>query len=124
MEKGEWDALDSLLEKLGEECYRRSRANGFWESYDVDSPQATMEVAVKIGLVIGECSELMEAWREGNPWAPCNKTPTLTITNEEIADVIIRMLDLASFLRVNVGDAVRAKLEFNATRPYKHSKRF
>lgn len=41
----------------------------------------------------GELSELWEAHRKGQLHAPCDKTPTLSCLEEEMADIIIRTLD-------------------------------
>lgn len=42
----------------------------------------------------------------------------------EVADIIIRTLDLGGFLGVYLGDAVVAKVEKNKTRPFRHGRRF
>ena len=41
---------------------------------------------------------------------------------EELADVIIRVADLAGFLDVNLGRAVHRKMAVNRSRPRKHGK--
>lgn len=41
---------------------------------------------------------------------------------EELADVIIRTLDLAAHLDVPIGDVLVAKMERNRARPYLHGK--
>lgn len=124
MDLAEFAALSSLLGTLGEECHGRSRMNGFWESQDYSEPGATLEVAAKIALISGEAHELLEAWREPDPFAPCAKDDRLSMVAEEMADVLIRLLDLAHFLDVDLAHATRIKLGVNAGRVYKHGKRF
>ena len=114
--------LSRLLGKLGDHCHDASRLNGFWQSTDADVD--THEVGCKIALIAGEALELLEAWRLQDPHAPCAKDPRLTHISEEIADVIIRCMDLAAFFRIDLAYAIAVKLEHNSTRPYKHSKRF
>lgn len=76
----------------------------------------------------GEVSELHEAFIEGNLENLCDKAEKmrslgirpLTCAEEEIADIIIRALDTAKMLNINVGEAVRAKSSYNETRDYRH----
>ena len=41
---------------------------------------------------------------------------------EELADVIIRVCDLAGYLDINLGKAVHQKMKINRERPRKHGK--
>ena len=43
---------------------------------------------------------------------------------EEIADVIIRILDLAGHYNIDLDSIVRLKMDYNASRPYKHNKEY
>lgn len=40
----------------------------------------------------------------------------------ELADVLIRVLDLMNYLEIDIDYNVEVKMAFNATRPYKHGK--
>ena len=42
----------------------------------------------------------------------------------EIADAVIRLLDLSAGLGIDIDAHVCYKLEYNATRPYKHGKKY
>lgn len=76
----------------------------------------------------GEVSELWEALREGRLHNPCDKSdkmeeaglPVLSCLEEELADVVIRALDDAQYLGVDIAFAVAAKHAFNATREHRH----
>ena len=76
----------------------------------------------------GEVSELWEAYRESRLNVECDKgdkmreasVPVLTCAEEELADIVIRALDTAVELRVDIGRAVVAKMAFNATRSHRH----
>ena len=75
-----------------------------------------------------EVSELHTAFREGKLFKPCDKVELLrelrlaelTCVEEELADIIIRALDTAGRLRVDIGRAVMTKHALNVVRPYRH----
>lgn len=112
--------MNSLTE-LSKSIHQANKEKGFWEP--------PVNFAEKIALIHSECSELLEAHRKGEGMKACDKniiTPNglLTNTEEEIADIIIRALDLAGSLDLDIGVAITAKLAYNATRPHKHGKAF
>lgn len=43
---------------------------------------------------------------------------------DEIADALIRILDLCAARNIDIGNHVRLKMEYNARRPYKHGKEY
>lgn len=75
-----------------------------------------------------EISELHEAWRNNNLHKPCNKAKAMRAVNlypmtcveEELADIIIRSLDSARKLNINIGAAIIQKHTFNKTRSIRH----
>ena len=71
-------------------------------------------------LIVTEVAELAEAARRGCLKDPCDKDPSLTCEQEEIADIIIRALDYANRSGFDAGEAVRAKLRINEGRAYRH----
>ena len=80
--------------------------------------------------IAGEVAELWEAWRAGKEFEPCDKAAKmsemgikpLNCTEEELADIIIRALDLSARLGIDISAAVLAKHQYNISRPYKHGK--
>ncbi len=69
-----------------------------------------------------ELSECLEAIRHGNP--PSEHIPDYFGAEEELADLVIRVMDMACGRGWDVGNAIIAKMEFNGGRPYKHGKQF
>lgn len=74
--------------------------------------------AVKIALMHSELSEALEAVRNGNPQS--EKIPEFTNLEEELADVILRIMNFGNQLKLRVAEAVIAKDEYNSKREYKH----
>lgn len=67
-------------------------------------------------------SEFFEAHRNHALNKPCDKKtePQITNAQEELADIVIRVCDLAQELGIDLGEAVVAKMAYNKTRPHKH----
>jgi hypothetical protein len=64
-------------------------------------------------LIHSEVSEMLEGVRKG---LPDSHLPDRTAEEVEAADVLIRLLDYCCFRRLDIGGAMLAKLEYNATR--------
>jgi len=72
----------------------------------------------KIALMHSELSEALEGLRAGNP--PDDKVTEFSSVEVELADVIIRIFDLAGKREWDVVGAMLAKLQMNRGRPYRH----
>jgi len=78
-----------------------------------------------------EVSELHTAWRNNELRYKCTKgfimedmgLRPLTNLEEELADIIIRALDNAYHLGVDIEEAVLTKMKFNMSRPYRHGQK-
>jgi NTP pyrophosphatase (non-canonical NTP hydrolase) len=88
-----------------------------------DTP-AEGRLAEMVLNAITELTELWQAYRKGELHKQCDKaTPApLTYLEEELADTLIRVSDIAVALKVDLARACEVKHEFNKTRPYKHGK--
>ena len=88
--------------------------HGWWEE--------PREDGTLIALIMSEAAEALEALRKGN--GPDDHCPQFSGAEVELADVVIRTMDMAEARGWNIAGALVAKHEFNKTRPYKHGKEF
>lgn len=89
-------------------------AHGWWEE--------PREDGTLIALIMSEAAEALEALRKGNK--PDEHCPQFSGAEVELADVVIRIMDMTEARGWNVAGAIVAKHEFNKSRPYKHGKEF
>jgi NTP pyrophosphatase (non-canonical NTP hydrolase) len=99
--------------------YATAARNGFWDRRP-DGTEPT--VPEKLMLICCEISEAMEEWRKGPGHVDYVKDGKPEGIAVELADAVIRILDLAQRLDVDLADVIRRKMEYNDTRPFKHGK--
>lgn len=110
-------------------------AKGFWDD--------KTDTATKLMLIVSELSEALEADRR-NKYAT-NSRMKIDFINflecdaifkdnfekeikdtfeDELADAMIRIMDLAEKNNINLEDHIRAKMRYNRMRPNKHNKKY
>jgi hypothetical protein len=121
------------LDELAATIYQLNKAKGFY-----DEPT---EIGTRLALIHSEVSEALESDR-AHKYADKNSALTALelesdaefqvffqgnvkdTFQDEIADAIIRLLDLSGYLKLDIESHVYAKLRFNSLRPYKHGKSY
>ena len=98
------------ISQMQEEVHRTAIEHGWWEK-----PRPVGEVLM---LMVTELAEAMEAYRSGN--SESEKIPGFSQMEEELADVVIRLLDFAGGEDLDIEGALTAKMLYNAKRPYRH----
>ena len=134
------------LNELSSKIYNANKEKGFY-----DEPR---EIGTVLMLVVSELSEALEADRKDkrsylNGFEAMLKNAKLSINNfdvkdiyncgwvkdrfeetikdtfeDEIADAMIRLLDLCGHLNIDIEKHIDLKLRYNETRPYKHDKKY
>lgn len=73
-----------------------------------------------LALVHSEVSEALESYRDGDMTTTYEEDGKPVGFPSELADTIIRVLDLAEYLNINIQQEVVNKMTYNLTRPYRH----
>lgn len=120
------------ISELVEKAHKNAVEKGFWEDWNrvqifknmvinisSDGERQTHidinnAIATRLMLIVSELGEALEALRkdDGDNFA------------EELADVVIRVCDLAGGLSIDLENEIEQKMRRNESRPYKHGKEF
>jgi NTP pyrophosphatase (non-canonical NTP hydrolase) len=90
------------ISKIAEEIHKNAKAHGWW-----DCKRSIPEL---LCLIHSEVSEALEAYRKMD-WDNLA---------EELADIIIRVFDMAESLDIEIEKEILRKHEINKKRPYRH----
>jgi NTP pyrophosphatase (non-canonical NTP hydrolase) len=118
-----------MFNQLAKEIHEGNASRGFWEG-----ERRLTEVVM---LTVCELAEAIEADRAGK-W--CTEKDIIQYLNiptserfkenikdsvqDEIADAIIRILDFSHKFNIDLDFHIKAKLNYNASRAYKHGKQY
>jgi len=108
------------INDLVAESHERAVRKGFYD------PPPSIEQ--RLCLIHSEVSEALEAFRDGDMETSAISAPGATPKPcgfpSELADIVIRVCDLAGHLNIDLAAEIRAKSDYNESRPHKHGRRF
>lgn len=127
-----------MINELAKEIHEINVKNGFYDD--------EKNIGEMLALIHSEVSEALEADRKGYycvrgiPANPIMGEVTLYSTDDhwkekfqyqvknsfedELADIMIRVMDLAAYKGIDLDNHIKAKMRYNSTRPYKHGKKY
>lgn len=121
------------IKELQKEIHNTAVAKGFWKGEAANTP-------TKLMLIVSEVSEAMEAdrkgkyftenikalngWFEDDDFIPSFESCCKDTFEDELADAMIRIMDLAEEKGIDLSGHIKAKNRYNKTRPYKHGVKY
>ncbi len=110
------------LNEICAAAYNNSARKGFWDDHPV-GPLPPETIASKLALIHSEISEALEDARDGKMDSRWDLNGKPVGFGSELADIIIRVGDLAGRMGIDLEREVANKMVFNATRPHKHGRK-
>ncbi|ACQ52850.1 nucleotide pyrophosphohydrolase [Clostridium botulinum] len=114
------------VKELVQKAYENAKKHGFWEDINPrlfnciqqipkgDQMEVLNALGNRLMLITGEVAEAHKAIRKRD----------YENFKEELADIVIRVADLAGGLDIDLEKEIKNKMEKNKIRPYKHGKAF
>ena len=114
------------ISDLQEQAHRLACEKGFWDKHP-DGNVAPRNLSELLMLIVTELGEACEALRKSYRQYTVNNKPCKwrkDTFEDELADAVIRICDLAESEGINLEWQIKKKMEFNKSRPQKHGKQF
>ncbi|MDB0600712.1 hypothetical protein PL373_06045 [Tenacibaculum maritimum] len=123
-----------MINELAKEIHQNNVKKGFYED--------EKNIGEMLALIHSEVSEALEADRKGFYVPIENRIDWLNdlesdsefksdftelvkdTFEDELADIMIRVMDLSAHKEINLEEHIKAKLRYNKMREYKHGKRY
>ena len=121
--------LSDRLTKLAHAAHANSMDKGFWDDQKLavnatrlDRERVQRTIPEKLALIHSEVSEALEDYRDGVMITTVDAKGKPVGFPSELADIVIRICDLAGALGIDLDVEIEQKMRYNAGRPRKHGK--
>jgi NTP pyrophosphatase (non-canonical NTP hydrolase) len=111
----------SSITTLTQEAHAIAKDRGWWPEKELELArnQDPNRIATCLALIHSEVSEALEDARVGNMGIQYEGEKPIGF-DIELADVMIRVLDLAGAMDIDLDLAIRTKMAYNSRRSYRH----
>lgn len=115
MNQAQKDVIAVAGNVLRDGCHNASLTSGWWN--DLHTGEELIHrphiVGEKLMLIVSEVAEAMEGHRKGLQDSHLIDRPMVEV---ELADAVIRIMDLAGAMGLDIGGAIADKMDYNAHR--------
>lgn len=112
------------ISELVKAAHDNAVAKGFWPPIRLDAKSEAEKLGLALALIHSEVSEALEELRSGAIVSATLVSGKPVGFGSELADIVIRVADLAGAVGIDLEGEIERKHAYNLTRPYKHSKAF
>jgi NTP pyrophosphatase (non-canonical NTP hydrolase) len=123
------------INEMVEQAHATSRSKGWWDEQQnsvnlgdgsvlpgegLDPAKVERTIPEKLCLIHSEVSEALEDYRRGDMEPSVGEKGKPCGFTSELADILIRIGDLAGAMDIDLESAVIEKMAFNTTRSHRH----